>query len=92
MSENCARCGALAPLEFLAPPELSSHPGSVCSECGRWVCDDCVDWFTMGELESEVILCVDCARDPPGASPSPEPILPPARRDPRRVMERLELD
>jgi hypothetical protein len=52
----CHICGQLAAFEGI-------DEGEVCGECSAWVCDNCVDWKYMREIDTETPICVVCAKE-----------------------------
>lgn len=38
------------------------HEGEVCTECDRWICDGCVDWYYMSEHDLVDPICKECTK------------------------------
>ena len=60
MSEVCQHCGGQAKLETENDREIS---GDVCSICFDWMCQNCLDWTYMAELNTVNPICKRCARE-----------------------------
>ena len=58
--QDCEICGAAA--SFERKNETQPKEGEVCSMCGQWVCDDCVDWTKCHSehLKDIDMVCKDC--------------------------------
>lgn len=59
----CNICGKETVFESTQsmPPELQE--GDRCTECGLWVCTDCIDWSNMASNETEDVTCIRCSTE-----------------------------
>ena len=56
---NCQICGEQALLETENREQIS---GDVCSICDNWVCQKCINYEYMKELNTSDTICKNCAK------------------------------